>query len=461
MKLARPSICLLPIWLAILLLAGPIDLHSEGPLFVGGPPRPGLPSVPGKPFIWTINPLTYWTDQGALATTLPKSDADNLVQQAFQAWQDVPTASISFNKAGDLPQDVTAGNILTVLSQLYDCGTTLTSSSLARARTIIYDTDGSAIRAMGDDPTMVLGVSSPACFASDGINNYFQRGFMILNGKPVSSGQHSLAELQSTMIHEFGHLIGLDHSQVNLNCLTGACMADDLTGVPIMFPVAVVGERTTLSTDDVAGVSALYPEAVNAPPGQVAFSTLGRIQGRVVFSDGVTPAQGFNVIARQVDDPSTPTVNESRKVAASNVSGFLFTACVGVPDTVIPPPNNNCGTDPSTSGSRDESLISFFDIPGLPLDSGQQYTLEVEAIHDSSPNPFIGSSSVGPIGAIGFQFRLLTPCSPLFLWSPTASCTDKAELQPVAGQVLNTGTDIVLTGTTGTLPRYDVWEDGP
>ena len=39
------------------------------------------------------------------------------------------------------------------------------------------------------------------------------------------------------MIHEFGHLIGLDHSQINLEILGGSypCNQDDVAGLPIMF----------------------------------------------------------------------------------------------------------------------------------------------------------------------------------------------------------------------------------
>jgi hypothetical protein len=459
--------------LVLLVLAGATKVRSEGPMNVGGPQLPppdpnkptvlGGPAVPGAPFIWKdSNPLTYWTDPGpsggGLALgNLTAAQADSLVQQAFQVWQDVPTASINFSKAGSLSKDVTASNILSVLNQLSDCAVAFPADSVAKDRTIVYDADGSAIKAMGDDPTMILGEASPVCFTSDGTNNFYQRGFAILNGKPLTSGQATRADLEATMVHELGHLIGLDHSQINLNCLTDfSCPADDLAGVPIMFPVAVTGTRTTLSTYDVAGVSVLYPETVNKSPTQVAFNTMGRIQGRVLFSDGPTPAQGFNVIARQVDDPSTPTVNESRRIAVSNVSGFLFTEDAGnsaVPDSLTENP----------FGSRDPSLIGFFDIPGLPVDNGKKYTLEVEAIHNSDPNPFVGGSSVGPIGNVGFQFLLVAPCSPVILSGTTTTCdpTQKTHLQPQAGQILNTGTNVVLIGTTGTLLRYDAWEDGP
>jgi len=260
------------------------------------------------------------------------------------------------------------------------------------------------------------------------------------------------AEFKAVMIHEFGHMIGLDHSQINLNCLTSYCApgSDDLEGVPTMFPVLIdAAAMSTLATDDIAAISLLYPETVSNPPSQVPFaSTTGRITGHVLFSDGQTPAQGFNVIARKTDNPLV--------TAVSCVSGFLYTADVGSP--VIP------SWYGSPYGSRDPTLIGYYVLPGLPPGD---YTVEVEAIHNSEPIPFVDGSSVGPIGNLGFQFPLPSllptppPCTPEYLVSgATATCSSAAAtLIPVVGSsVVSTGTDVILIGTP---PRYDAWEDGP
>ncbi len=81
--------------------------RAEGPLVVGGL---GAGIVAGQPFRWTINPVTYWTDPGASSGPAlgnqTAAQADALTQQAFQAWQDVATANITFSKAGQLGADV-------------------------------------------------------------------------------------------------------------------------------------------------------------------------------------------------------------------------------------------------------------------------------------------------------------------------------------------------------------------
>jgi Matrixin len=458
------SILLKPVKLALcvgcLFCLAAVPMRSEGPLLVGGPSQGSLVQAEGVPYKWSATSLafnsgtetlSYWTDQGSLGSV---SNPDNLVAQAFSAWQNVPTASIKFTQAGKLSQDVTLSNYKTVLNALQNCGAspaTTAPSGGAQPVTVIFDTDGSILNDMGEDPNTIGGEATALCPSSDGKSNTYNRGEAILNGKKSDTSL-----LTAVMTHEFGHLIGFDHAQINLDCLsnTQAC-ADDgsLAGVPIMFPVLLRNPNTgtyptTPRTDDVAAVSVLYPETANNAPAQIPFSTLGRIQGRVFFSDGMTPAQGYNVIARCVSCASGPRV-----VAVSNVSGYLFTENAG--NTAVP---TSLSAEPYFS--HDPALLGFFDLPGLPPGT---YTVEVEAIHNSSPFPFVQGSSVGPIGILGFQFTLPGTCAThQFFDNPPPGadpCTSGTTLTvPPSSAGVTTGIDIVLTGTG---PRFDAWEDRP
>lgn len=406
--------------------------RAGGPLLVGGPSM-----AEGQPFRWNINPFDYWTDQGDLGSQLPQAQANQFVADAFQVWQDVPTATLTFSRTGSLPRDIaTLADYNTLLEQLNNCSADISNATHARPRSIIYDANGVITQGLGEDPDLLLGFASPACAASNGVENIYLRGFALMNGASLDGTATALTVMRATMIHEFGHLLGLDHSQINLNCHTSvlgcAPGSPDAQGVPTMFPFALFGledDMLSLSTDDVAAFSALYPEP--------SFSTsLGTIRGRIFFSDGLTHAQGFNVIARNAAD--------SRVVAVSSVSGYLYTIDAGNPLV------QSSGFTPSPFGSRDQSRIGFYEIPGLPPGD---YTVEVEAIDPG----FVEGSGVGPISSfLGFNFPLPGPAE---FWNSAESATDNpGDSTPVtvsAGQVVE-NIDIILNGTP---PRFDAWED--
>ncbi len=414
--------------------AGTITVQAWGPGYVTGLEA----AQPGQAYRWAMNPLTYKTDRGGLGNQ-SNAQANLLVMDAFQVWQDVDTADIAFQSAGQLDYDVTVNNIMAFANALGRC-----SDSTQPVNAIVYDLDGSIVEALGMDKNSTLGFAGIIC--SDDTNGIYTRGWSVLNGRfidgsPDTSSHQTvtLDDFRLAFIHEFGHLIGLDHSQINLNCLTGtSCSADDAAGVPMMFPILLEETTAALKTDDRAAVSMLYPAS------NFGIAT-GRIQGRVFFSDGKTPAQGYNVIARRVGDP--------RRTAVSCVSGFLYTAGAGNP--FVP---DETDTD-LLYGSRDQSLIGYYDLPGLPPGD---YTLEVEAINNSADYPFVDSSGVGPIGNdLSFQFKLPGICDPQYLnypSSPNDSCSAKSFITVGAGAVVDSQTDVIFLGTP---PRYDAWEDGP
>jgi hypothetical protein len=418
----------------IVMIAGnAITAHAGGPFYVTGPDA----NNPGQPYRWMLNPLPYLTDRGGLGNQT-NAQANDLVSSAFQVWQNVDTANISFVNSGSLDADVTESNILTFQNGIGRC-----TDPSQPVNSVVYDEDGSLLDALGYDNNSVLGFSGIVCLNEN--TGALTRGWSLLNGRFIdgrpdtpSHSTVSLAVFKTIFVHEFGHLLGLDHSQINLNCLTDvSCPNEDLDGLPLMFPILLDDARGDLKIDDRAAVSALYPTNAFGP-------TTGRIQGRVLFSDGRTQAQGYNVIARKVGDPRT--------TAVSCVSGFLYTA---VPGNPFEP---NIYEASQFYGSQDPALAGYYDIPGLPPG---EYTVEVEAINNSLDMPFVGASSVGPIGAeFPFQFAMPGTCSLQYLNDPSSpgdSCSDFSTVTVGAGETLE-NVDVILLGTA---PRYDAWEDGP
>ncbi len=428
-----------PMVLLFLLCMDGIQAFAGGPLYVTGPSA----TSPGQPYRWIGNSVTYRTDLGPLGNQT-NTQANALVASAFQKWSSVATANLNIQNVGQFSFNVTGNTLETYLNAISDCG-----DPSQPEISIIYDADGSIISAMGGDSNSTLGFTQSLCI-NDTAGAY-TRSLSILNGRFIdgqpNTASHqtvTLDEFKAVFIHEFGHILGLDHSQINLNCLTeSSCSAADAEGLPVMFPILLDISDTNLSIDDQAAISALYPASGLS-------ATMGRIQGNVFFADGQTPAQGYNVIARQVGNP--------RSLAVSTVSGYLYNPWVGDPFL----PDNISNTSYfGFFGSTDANLIGAYDIAGLPPGS---YTVEVEEINGIGDYPFIESSSLGPIGAlpsIGFQFRMPGSCARQYLHTPSSpsdSCSAQSSVTVGGGFITNTNTDVILLGTD---TRYDQWEDGP
>lgn len=371
------------------------------PLRAGEPMRVGstLFGTDGVVIVWPAAslPIAYRTDGGPLgldsnATTTAR------VNTLFGVWQAVPTATIAFTNAGAIPTvtgcaapatDFTDGDVDT-FGEFLCVGST--------GNPIIYDNTGVIHDALFGAGNSTLGFAGPTFSTAGGGTIIAARAVLNGNFRDGTGPQSSDTEFEATILHELGHYIGLGHSQINVNCLTAPFVApcnnfgDDTFGLPTMFPIAISGlqesagvaPERTLSMDDIAWVSRLYPDATFA-------TTHGTIGGTVFFSDGVTHLQGVNVIARQVDNPATPAIDESRRNAVSGVSGYLYTGNRGLDSGFLDQANSAPMNSGDSGGSRNVAFRGTYDIPVPAVVS---YNISVEAVDPS----FVGASSVGPLG---------------------------------------------------------------
>ncbi|GEM_PF-5147902 len=361
-------------------IAGVADVEAGGPLLV---------NTQGVPFVWRRSRIPYTPDRGRLGA-LTNEQAINLVARAFQVWEDVTLSRVRFRQDGRLGFDVTERNVLAFLNQVIgEC-----QSGRECTSPIIFDTNGRIIDALlgtGASRT-VLGFAGPTVFRTDGV---------YLQARAVLNGRFPPSDLLGTAVHEFGHYIGLDHTQLNAAAAFDSTSRND-DQVPTMFPFIVEGAEV-LHLDDEVAVSALYPDFRE-------FRERGTISGHILLPDG-TGFQGANVIARSVDDP--------RLVAVSSVSGFLHTGTRNGPDF----------------GSDDPELLGFYELPGLPPG---RYTVEIEQIRFD----FTGGSSVGPLDP-----PAELPGPPEFYSAEEESSTDdpdhRAEIELMPGDRIE-DVDIIL-----------------
>ena len=306
----------------------------------------------GKEVSWGAGAaITYHVDQGPLGT-LTNTQAVALVNELFGIWQAVPGANLTIQNGGALNVDVNSTNYTTYRA----------NNGQDSYHPVIFDTDGSITDAVfgGGASDFTAGFAGPGWLIS---TDPAQDGKIIdasavFNAKFLTSNYGTLTEFKAIMLHELGHFLGVGHSQANLGlAFDREIIFNDNDSLPIMFPISLGDRSSILSTDDKAQLLRLYPGGGTSN---------GTISGKILLSDGVTPFQGANVIARRVDDPNN--------IAVSSVSGFYYKG-TGI--------NSNKGT-------TDATVQGYYEISGLPAGN---YTVEVEPIHPG----FISGSSVGPL----------------------------------------------------------------
>lgn len=225
------------------------------------------------------------------------NDEIAIVREAFQVWQDVPSSYVSFRTAG-VVQDP-------LLSGLQPDFRSVVSLQLTAADDTGEDVvpDPAAV-IITEVAFPVLGLTSTFYTVDDEILVVAGQSYQVsagtlldvdihINGtavRPGLVGMEPAYELKGVLVHEIGHLLGLDHTPLN-NVRAERTSPDTdyvelvenevfwLTGVdgigrfigatPTMFPVYFSVQRTgqqrryagtsDLAPDDISGISYLYP----------------------------------------------------------------------------------------------------------------------------------------------------------------------------------------------------------
>lgn len=271
----------------------------------------------------TTTPVPVYYDLGNLGTvtnynTNPPSQVvfDNatgahLVQKGYIDWSSIPTSSLRATVEGDfslkgLP-NITAANVNLIIG-----------TSNGRGIYVIFDEDGSIMQNFFGAPDGVLGISSPQ-FSITG-TTIITESFVVLNGSSIDPTDPHAMNFQGVGTHEFGHSLGMAHTQVNggayfysqytgqgvgprsctsLPYSTNLTSADIETMYPYINPnVGGTGlaQANLHTSDTLSSFSDLYP-------GTGWPNSFGTITGKVYDLDGKTQLTGVNVIARNLADP--------------------------------------------------------------------------------------------------------------------------------------------------------------
>ena len=165
-----------------------VPARAAGPLIVNGS---------GQPLVWS-GPVPFNPDRGPLGL-LDNGAAITAVASDFAVWGAVPTASVSFTNAGQLPVDVTVANVFDVLG-ICD-----------GVSPIVFDDDGSITDLLlgGGASNNILGFAGPACGSL--VPPVITEGEAVLNGKfndgvdSPSNPETSVSDFNAVSVEEFGH----------------------------------------------------------------------------------------------------------------------------------------------------------------------------------------------------------------------------------------------------------------
>lgn len=197
---------------------------------------------------WTSRPVRWFVSDRGVPGVTPEQFRQ-AAERAFRSWEDLPTSSITFEYGG-----MTGGSPLDE-----DGRTTLGFLSRPDLDRVLASTSFLVDTRTGDI------LESDVFFNSDFVWSV------------APDGERDAFDLESIILHEAGHVVGLSHSALGETEVRPGGGRRVIGAGAVMFPIAFAAgniEGRRLTPDDVAGVSDLYPD------GGFRQET-GSIQGRV------------------------------------------------------------------------------------------------------------------------------------------------------------------------------------
>ncbi|MCP5464221.1 MAG: hypothetical protein H7A33_04260 [Deltaproteobacteria bacterium] len=395
----------------LILLCVPFIAHAGGPFIV---------TDDGEAATWdNTSAISYHPEDGTCGdfsneTMLTKLSTSLLV------WSGIDEVDITFTQVQGAIGQVNVDNY-----EDYLYLTSASSSSLLtdNINPVVFDDDGeiTAEVAGSGNQYFVLGFAGPAGFSDGGAT--IVDGQAVLNCLCLESSTRSPCyvngnqsvievtedELEFTIVHEMGHFLNLDHSQVNKTLFNNSVASDD-ERIPIMFPIATDTDASLVATtDDKASLASLYPS--DQLDAGWCFVT-----GTLLDSDG-----------NELACADVWAVPSSDTQIVSAVSGAYLVGS-----------DANDDSDRVDDGECTDDCGYF----QMYLPEGQEYDITVNAITSS----FVGGSSVGP--CVNGQLTTIEE-------ETVATVTS---LQCTAGSTINLGT--ISTSSTGGSSSSDSDDSG-
>jgi hypothetical protein len=236
-------------------------------------------------------------ENGDLGELITNAEANNLVQQALNLWNDVATSKLQLSLNNSINLDINEDNYGTYIPD----NDSSTAQDNDNFNPLIYDKNGMIIDAFfGLQSSNILGFAASSVSIG---NDYFEEGLVVING--LNFG-YTDTQYVLLFAHEIGHFFGLDHSQSDINnqesqfgptyyCSSGR------SSYPLMYPIAC---RTAVSlhSDDISAVSALYPDAninnsLGILEGRLLTDIGGALLGANIWAEDVWTGEAYSIVS--------------------------------------------------------------------------------------------------------------------------------------------------------------------
>lgn len=344
-------------------------------------------NINGSPVSWDANnsdkKITVHPEAGSCGQFNNSQMATRLTNN-LQQWSDITTVDLGFTiQSGTVPS-VNGNNYTSFLAGVSGNTSQQNTDNVQDGiNPILYDDDGEIIDSatgQNNGRFTILGFANPAGFSVDSSNTSLftnivdgQAVFNCYclddgNGNPANNdctSTFSVDDLDFTMVHELGHMINLDHTQVNSSLINDGDTSND-NNIPSMFPVSVsASNQITPMEDDIVTLSSLYPSSTFFSQGSTS-STYCQVTGTLL--DSSSNAMRCVDLQFQSDDTA---------FNVAFVSGAYAAASDGNSD------NDTADDGECTSGCGGFTIY---------LRPGRTYALVASAINSS----FVGGSGISP-----------------------------------------------------------------
>jgi len=364
--------------------------------------------------------MRWYYDDASRPSTITKSDAISRIQAAMGKWSAV--CNITFQYQGE----TTAGFSMQQSPPVYD-----------------------GIDVIGWDPTNIAAPTTGITnIAWDGTNNIIDSEIRL-----NAAYSATVTGFDATIVHEVGHSIGLAHSDLTSQVMSGP-------------PLTSYTGLSALQSDDIAGCVHLYGAAGGSgpPPDTQAPSVPTGLTATVVSTSQVNlgwNASTDNVGVTSYKVYSGSTLLGSTSITAASVSGLVagtqYTFSVSACDAA-----GNCSAQSSpvtvsTQPNDTQAPTVPTNLVATPFSSTQiqlAWTASTDNVGVASYKVYVGGSLLGSVAGAGAMINNLTP-STTYTFSVSA-CDAAGNCSAQSGQATATTMQASQQqGCTGAQPPDD------